>query len=376
MSDIHTKSEPAGILRPIWPVEPVRVGVLIDTEMGTPPVRHFYNAFRMALDEAFDARLLKRPVELVKREVNGLPYGDRWNVIQAWNELVHDEHVVAMAGPIFTENAVVSHHATERDRVPSLGMASGEHWAGPWCFQFPNGAPSEDAALIVNWLVDHGHRTVAVVHEDNRFGDEYNFFFRQQARRRGLKIVSDQLFGTLSPMSLEETLDVARNARADGFVYMGYGADGNRFLRLVHEMDWPGPKLLGSIFMGGSEPGRSFGVALNDLEGWIGIDQFDERNPVTQAVLDRYEKRYGERPRSTFLTLAFDAGNALAEAIAISGTPTPDSVRHGLERVRNLPAAGGGVGTVVTFGPYDHKAYKGPFTSLSTVKNGVILKVD
>ena len=94
------------------------------------------------------------------------------------------------------------------------------------------------------------------------------------------------------------------------------------------------------------------------------------------AVLDRYQARYGERPRSTFLTLAYDAGNALAEAIAIAGTPTPDAIRRGLERVRNLPAAGGGPGTVVSFGPYDHKAYKGPFTSLSTVKNGVIQKVD
>lgn len=366
--------EESQILRPIWPVEPVRIGVLVDSEMGTAPTDNLQKAMRLAFNEAQDSGLLKRPIQMISREVNGLPYGDWSNVTRAWDELVA-EGCVAVAGPIYTENGIACHRSIERDKIPSLGLPSGEHWTGPYCFQFQNGAPSEDAALLVNWLVENGYRTVAVVHEDNDFGDEYYKSFRQQSRRRHLRALSDQLFGPASPLSLEETLSVARSAKADAFIYMGFGVDGNRYLHLVQELDFPGPKLVGSNFMGGSEPGRGFGYTLDDFEGWIGIDQFDEDNPVTVAVLDRFESAYGERPRSTFLTLGYDLGNTLAEALAIVRSPVPSAIRNALEQVRNLPAASGSPGNYVSFGPYDHKAFKGRFTSLSTVTGGVIRKV-
>jgi ABC-type branched-subunit amino acid transport system substrate-binding protein len=280
-----------------------------------------------------------------------------------------------MAGPIYTENGIACFRSIERDRIPSLGMPSGEHWSGPYCFQFQNGAPSEDAALLVNWLADNGYGSVAVVHEDNDFGDEYYHSFRQQSRRRGLKASSDQLFGPASPQSLEETLAMSRRADADAFVYMGFGIDGNRFLHLVRELDFRGPKLIGTIFQGGSEPGRGFGYTVDDFEGWIGVDQFDDDNPVTNAVLDRYAARYGDRPRSTFLTQGYDWGNTLSEALALVRSPVPSSVRNALERVRTLPAASGSEGNYISFGPYDHKAFKGRFNSLSTVRSGQIHKV-
>ena len=362
------------ILQPVWPVEPVRIGVLIDSEMGTPPTDHMVKAMRMALDEGHESGLVKRPVELLVREVNGLPFGDWSNVVRAWDELV-GEGCVAMAGPIYTENGIACHPSIERDKVPSLGLPSGEHWTGPHCFQFQNGAPSEDAALLVNWLVDNGYRTVAVVHEDNDFGDEYYKSFRQQSRRRGLRALSDQLHGPASPVSLEETLQISRAAKADAFAYMGFGVDGNRFLHLVRELDFPGPKMVGSNFMGGSEPGRGFGYQVSDFEGWIGVDQFDDDNPVTNAMLDRFAERYGDRPRSTFLTLGYDMGNTLAEALGLVRSPVPAAVRNALEQVRTLPATSGSAGNYVSFGPYDHKAFKGRFTSLSTVTDGMISKV-
>jgi ABC-type branched-subunit amino acid transport system substrate-binding protein len=365
---------PSEILQPIWPVEPVRIGLLIDSEMETPPTQNLRKAMRMAFDEAQESGLLKRPVEIIVREVNGLPYGDWSNVVRAWDELVA-EGCVAVAGPIYTENGIACHASIERDKVPSLGMPSGEHWTGPHCFQFQNGAPSEDAALLVDWLVDSGHRTVAILHEDNDFGDEYYRSFRQQSRRRRLRIISDQSYGPASPLTLDETLVVCRDAKAEAFAYMGFGVDGNRFLQLARELDFRGPKLIGSNFMGGSEPGRGFGYRVSDFEGWIGIDQFDEDNPLTNAILDRFEARYSERPRSTFLTQGYDWGNTLAEALAISRSPVPSAVRNALERVRTLPAASGSRGNYVSFGPWDHKAFKGRFTSLSTVRDGVIHKV-
>jgi len=33
----------------------------------------------------------------------------------------------------------------------------------------------------------------------------------------------------------------------------------------------------------------------NAFMGWIGVDQYDEANPLSQDFLDRYAKRYGGR---------------------------------------------------------------------------------
>ena len=40
-------------------------------------------------------------------------------------------------------------------------------------------------------------------------------------------------------------------------------------------------------------------VWMQQLAGWIGLDSFDERNPVGQEFLDRYEARYGIGPSTS-----------------------------------------------------------------------------
>jgi hypothetical protein len=52
-------------------------------------------------------------------------------------------------------------------------------------------------------------------------------------------------------------------------------------------------------------------------------------------------------------------GRLIVEGLALASELTRDGVRTGLERVKARPAACGGAGTVMGFGPWDHAALKG-----------------
>src|SRR6185437_10708742 len=89
-------------------------------------------------------------------------------------------------------------------------------------------------------------------------------------------------------------------------------------------------------------------------------DQYDERNQVFAAVLERFEAAYGYRPANSGATTGYDIGHCLAIALGRMRLPTPQSVAEALETIRRLPACTGGPRTTITFGPEDHRGFKGP----------------
>jgi branched-chain amino acid transport system substrate-binding protein len=348
---------------------------LLDQALGTPVPEHFTRALRLALDDGLASGLLAKPVELVIRSVNGLPFGRFDRVVTAWNELVADEHCVVVAGPWLSENALALHSVIEAGEVPSLSMASVLEWHGENCFAFQNGAPPEDMALVIGHIAGMGCKSVAIVHEANSFGEECHHHARVQARRLGVRVVADYVWvaGGEEEATLLEDL---RASGAQALVYLGYGFDGHAFIRLAGASDWNVPKLVGSILMGATTPEYGYGYELADFEGWTGVDQYDPHNPATQAFLDRYEKEHGERPEHSYATHGYDWGMTLVEALHFARPATPVGVRAALESVRNLPAVTGSAGTVIGFGPHDHRGYKGSrWVSLSTVEAGTIVKV-
>ena len=75
--------------------------------------------FELVFADGLAAGLIDRPVEIVFREVEGLPKGSAKAVIDAYGELV-DEGCLAVFGPAITDNAVPTREAIER-AVPGAG---------------------------------------------------------------------------------------------------------------------------------------------------------------------------------------------------------------------------------------------------------------
>ncbi len=71
-------------------VAPLKVGLLSDYPTQAKTDNDTLDAIRMVLDEAVDAGLIDRPVELVQRDVIGLPNGTYKAVERAFDELVDE----------------------------------------------------------------------------------------------------------------------------------------------------------------------------------------------------------------------------------------------------------------------------------------------
>src|SRR2546425_8770638 len=82
---------------------PVKVGVLIDIDMGTKD--DFLATLRMGFDEAHAEGVVTRAVELVVEEAIGLPRLEAQNTIDGWHRLVK-AGVLCVIGPLITDNSI------------------------------------------------------------------------------------------------------------------------------------------------------------------------------------------------------------------------------------------------------------------------------
>ncbi|MGE0387548.1 MAG: ABC transporter substrate-binding protein [Gammaproteobacteria bacterium] len=365
---------------------PHRIGVLQDFCLWAPEaLPDWYKAMQLAFEEAYDSGLVDRPIEMVIREVEGPPEGPYSVIVDTYRELVHKEKVLAVVGPLITDSARCVRDVVEQEKVPAISYVATFDFAGEYCFQAPNGTFADETFLIANHLVNRrGAKSVGVIREDNPIGDEYFNYFRQHARRLGLAVASDQI---VSPRCTREQMREAvreiRRSGAQSVAHMGYGMAFYEAMAVMKEMEaegWKVPKIsitIWVVFSGmheeyGSPKLMNMPAPPDWLEGWVGIDQPHEGNKIFQAYLDRYVKRFGgPRPFNCYPALMYDIGRVLAEAISRARPVTPKGMKRALEQVRMLPATMGAPGTVLSFGPYDHRGYKHPdYLVLRTLQNG------
>src|SRR4030095_14271468 len=128
--------------------EPIKLGYLMDFRL--PPFYpqemrdDFARPFELVFNEGLKEKLIDRRVEIVYREVEGLPKGTVKAVIDAYGELV-DEGCLVIFGPSITDNAVPTREAIERRfRVPAVSVTGTDDWLGEWTFSFPQGSLTDE----------------------------------------------------------------------------------------------------------------------------------------------------------------------------------------------------------------------------------------
>ena len=137
--------------------------------------------------------MIDRPVEIVFREVEGLPKGTVKAVIDAYGELV-DEGCLAVFGPAITDNCVPTKEAIEqRFHVPAISVTGAEDWLGEWTFSLPKGSMTDEPIFWAHLIAKAGHterrrarRAVAgrpELHQDVP---------RAPAAPRGIRIVAEE----------------------------------------------------------------------------------------------------------------------------------------------------------------------------------------
>lgn len=203
-------------------VEPLKVGVLIDYPGAPGAPNYIVDGLRLVLEEAVAARRIDRPVEVIERQVVGLPNGSYRAVRDAYDELVAEGCLVAF-GPYISENVVpLRDHVERTGEMAIITMAGSEGALGEWCFALNNGSMAEEPVLLAAILKQDGRQRIAIAYEASLIGQEYLGFSERAYRGAGLEVVD-----TLAIPQVEadkvETVERLRKTEPDALVHVGFG---------------------------------------------------------------------------------------------------------------------------------------------------------
>jgi branched-chain amino acid transport system substrate-binding protein len=344
--------------------EPIKIGWLGSALDG--PDGGYDRIHRLAFDEGVESGLLDRPYEFVLHGENGLPNGSAKNATDGFRFLV-DEGCLAVAGAYSSDNAITVAPLANELHVPLISWAGTERLQGEYCFRLGNGDVGGDAALVVAWLKRQGHQRIAVLSELSPNGEEYFRFFRQECRRHGLTISAVETVSQ-SPERLADNLDNLRQVNADALAYMGYGMLAAKGLLrdALDELQWDPPRIMSTAFMW-------YLMGFDKFEGWVGIDQFDPRNRLTQGFHDRFVARYGQDPPlwpNAIPGLAYDTARVLVEGLFRAPILSGPGLKAGLESIRFMPSTTGSAQTHIACSPYEHCMFRGDWLLYGRVTNG------
>jgi hypothetical protein len=153
----------------------------------------------------------------------------------------------------------------------------------------------------------------------------------------------------------EAAMQELRAGDPDALFHVGFGLGLLGMNEALSAINWSPARYTTTAF----EFAHSSDMWMQQLAGWIGLDSFDERNPVGQAFLDRFAERHGDRPEYFMPVYCHDMARMIALAIASAKPLTGTGVKEALEHVKMVPAASGAPGTYLRFGRFIRQGWVG-----------------
>jgi branched-chain amino acid transport system substrate-binding protein len=340
-------------------VEPARIGLLFDY-IGGPEertagiIQDAVDTLNLAVEEFRGRGLIDRPIEIVMRNVEGLPRGSFRAARDAFYELVEEDCLVIF-GPWISENAVpLSEHVEDLAEVPCISQGGSESMLGQWMFALPNGSMEDEPIVMAKVAAYDGCKRVAIAFEDSLLGNEYLRAMRGACKMADLEIIGEVAI----PQVVEDkrgTVAALAALKPDGVLHVGFGLGVIGMNDALKEIGWDPKRYSTTAF----EFSANSDWWREQYAGWVGLDQYDERNETGAAFLDRFEKRYGRRPAYYFTVYSYDIARVMLTAISTARPLTGKGVRDALERIKMMPAASGAPGTRIRFGKFIRQGWMG-----------------
>lgn len=335
-------------------VAPLKVGLLNDYPTKGDTDNDTIAALQLVIDEALAAGLLDRPVELVQRNVVGLPNGTYKAVESAFDELVA-EGCLAIFGPWVSDNVVpLRAHVDRTAKTPIVTLSGSEGALGEWCFALNNGSMAEEPVMLAAVMLGDGRSRIAIAYENSLIGKEYLASAEKAYTAAGLTVVTTV---AIPQVEADKAKAVAalRATEPDAVVHVGFGHGLWGFSDALAAAGWDPPRYTTTAF----EMAHINAEWMHHVRGWVGLDSYDERNTTGQDFLDRFAAKYGRRPGHSMPGLAHDAATVIVRGIAAARPLTGEGVRDGIEQVKLIPAASGAPGTFLRFGRYIRQGWLG-----------------
>lgn len=336
-------------------VIPARIGLLIDylDEDGNYD-ENILPAMQLVAEEFLERGIAERPVEFVVRAVQGLPNGCFRAVRDAFYELVEADALVIF-GPWVSENGVaLRRYVEDLAQVPIITMAASESMLGEWVFGLPAGSMEEEPIIMATVAALDGCRTVGLAFEDSLIGREYLRTTREACRDAELTITAEVAIPQVES-DKRAAMSTLAEGEPDAIMHVGFGLGIIGMNAALEGIGWMPPRYTTTAF----EFAATAPWWREQLAGWIGLDQYDERNQTGQAFLDRFERAYGRRPDYFFPLYCYDVARLMMTALARARPLTGPAVKEALERIKMLPAATGAPGTRLRFGKFIRHGWVG-----------------
>ena len=299
---------------------------------------------------------MDRPVQMIYREVEGLPKGSVKAVIDAYGELV-DEGCLVVFGPNITDNCVPMREAIEeRFKVPAISVTGTDDWLGEWTFAFPQGSMTDEPIFIADLVAKRGLTEIGVLVEQSLIGESYLKNLRSACRRKGIRIVAEVAIAQTAQDINEAVQHPARG--------QGRGDRAPR-LRLRHRLHQPGTRGASTGTRRDSPPPRSRtrgSTRSCGTRSWAGSASTSTTRAIRSARTSwtaTPTKYNGSRPEFCVTVVNRDVAATLVRAFADAHPLSPRGVKEALERVKMMPAASGAPGTRVSLGKWTRRAWMG-----------------
>ncbi|MCA2244791.1 ABC transporter substrate-binding protein [Mycobacterium sp. WUMAC-067] len=340
-------------------VAPARIGLLIDYLEDNLQGSGGYDenilpTLQLVADDYLQRGILERPVEFVVRAVQGLPNGSFRPVREAFYELV-DQDASVIFGPWVSENGVALRPFVEDlAQVPIITMGASETMLGEWVFGLPAGSMEEEPIIMAAVAAYDGCTSVGLAFEDSLIGREYLRTTREACRNAGLTITAEVAIPQVESDKRAAMATLAAD-KPDAIMHVGFGLGIIGMNAALEAIGWKPHRYTTTAF----EFAATGGWWRKQLAGWVGLDQYDERNRTGQQFLDRFQERYGRRPEYFFPVYCYDVGRLMMTALATAHPLTGPAVKEALERIKMMPAATGAPGTRLRFGKFIRHGWVG-----------------
>ena len=230
---------------------PIKLGYLFDFVLpeGYPKEMRadLTQSFELVFAEGLEQGVIDRPVEIVFREVEGLPKGSVKSVIDAYGELV-DEGCLAVFGPAITDNCVPTKEAIEeRFHVPAISVTGTDDWLGEWTFSLSMGSMTDEPVFWAHLIAKRGLDNVGVLVEQSLVGETYIKSFRAACRDEGIRIVAEEPIAQTA-QDISEAVRKLHDAGVGAVVHCGFGFGVVLINPVLQELGWDPPRFMGTSF--------------------------------------------------------------------------------------------------------------------------------
>ena len=145
------------------PFEPVKIGILVDMDLGQL-LADWIDPTILAIEDALNEGVWGRsPVAIVTCDARGLPRENYRKVIDGYKWLV-EQGCVVILGPMISDNCLTLQPHRRRDRrAACIGWTGAHRFASDYCFTVANGDIPTEGVMCANWLYQQGLQKVGHV---------------------------------------------------------------------------------------------------------------------------------------------------------------------------------------------------------------------